>query len=101
MDEFIRRAEAVNFLREEAHSYTVSQFATSGECWVARTVLQLAAATIADMPTLDVAPVRHGRWVHLGPNYYECTSCKETTSIFSGTKKYCPNCGAKMNGEER
>ena len=41
-------------------------------------------------------PVRHGRWVRLGPNWHECSECKERTSIFSGEKNYCPNCGAKM-----
>ena len=41
-------------------------------------------------------PVRHGRWARLGPNWYECSACKERTSIFSGEKNYCPNCGAKM-----
>ena len=41
-------------------------------------------------------PVRHGRWARLGPNRHECSACKERTSIFSGEKNYCPNCGAKM-----
>ena len=41
-------------------------------------------------------PIRRGRWARLGPNWHECSACKERTSIFSGEKNYCPNCGAKM-----
>lgn len=54
----------------------------------------------AEMPTIDAEPVRHGRWIRLGPNWYECSACKERTSIFSGAKNYCPNCGAKMEGDK-
>ena len=50
-------------------------------------------------PVADVAPVRHGRWIdareHCGD--YMCSNCE----ALYGTNKfnYCPNCGAKMDGE--
>ena len=48
---------------------------------------------IYEIPSADVAPVRHGRWKeHQG--YCECDQCEcLVTSCF----KYCPNCGAKMD----
>lgn len=58
------------------------------------------------IPTADVQPVKHGRWVRES-NYrdydgdicsvYSCPVC----SVRSGdTTNYCPNCGAKMDGGE-
>ena len=53
------------------------------------------------LPSENVAPVRHGRWVKRGRRW-QCTNCKVLMSI-DGTPKenllnYCPNCGAKMDG---
>ena len=50
----------------------------------------------------DVAEVRHGRWEKHGSKW-QCTGCKVLMSI-DGTPQenllyYCPNCGAKMDGE--
>lgn len=60
------------------------------------------------MPTLDVAPVVHGRWVDrivdenevIQPwmKRYYCSECLEggNQSWF----KFCPNCGAMMDLED-
>ena len=53
------------------------------------------------LPSENVAPVRHGRWVKRGRRW-QCTNCKVLMSI-DGTPKenllnYCPNCGVKMDG---
>lgn len=49
-------------------------------------------------PTIDAVPVVHGRWVHDINNLYGCSACfgRETMS-HRKLKKYCPNCGAKMD----
>ena len=52
----------------------------------------------------DVATVRHGRWIehkhfnheHYIDSTYECSACKVEESF---TSDYCPNCGAKMDGD--
>lgn len=49
-------------------------------------------------PTID--PVRHGRWLANPVEFYlycsECNSRQESGLL----TMYCPNCGAKMDGEE-
>ena len=62
-------------------------------------------------PAADVAPVRHGHWIGEGDGYadgalvYDVWHCSECDyCIDDGTDnpdclpKYCPNCGAKMDG---
>lgn len=51
----------------------------------------------------DVAPVRHGQWIVKGyvceETEYQCSECKETEWRTSASRlKYCPFCGAKMDG---
>ena len=58
-------------------------------------------------PLYDVEPVRHGHWL-LDPSGAEfCSECGEYPfddgeyHISGWSSKYCPNCGAKMDGEEQ
>lgn len=51
--------------------------------------------------------VRHGRWIQVktAPSYHYCSYCKSTHKMSKSCNKYvllkyCPNCGAKMDGEE-
>lgn len=50
----------------------------------------------------DVPPVVHGYWEHKitndGENIGICHNCKYPVSWFWEQAKYCPNCGAKMDG---
>ena len=61
------------------------------------------AKQIADAPTVDASPVRHGRWKCNKP----CPVCGEDrfkgldADIWADWEPpYCPNCGAKMDGGE-
>ena len=53
-------------------------------------------------PAADVVEVVHGKWMHDRNNLYGCNNClhRETMS-HKEKKKYCPNCGAKMDGERK
>lgn len=58
------------------------------------------------LPAVDAAPVVHGRWIPRKGKwfaYFQCSVCGEKISYPSADGKaltnYCPNCGAKMNGE--
>lgn len=56
---------------------------------------------ILDMPVADVAPVVHGRWVHLGGDEWCCSAwgfvITTDGSWDKPTKKYCEDCGAKID----
>ena len=58
---------------------------------------------IKNLPAVDAVEVVHAKWEPIGqivrtpyiPNYY-CSNCK-ARPIQTGN--YCPNCGARMDGE--
>lgn len=64
------------------------------------------ADKIKAIPAADVAPVRHGRFVHDGPRFdgavdwWHCSSCGGLVSGVETRFDYCPYCGAKMDMEE-
>ena len=53
------------------------------------------------IPSADVAPVRHGRWIqNYGlPDVKLCSACKTEREAKDCWWRYCPNCGAKMDLE--
>ncbi|MDY6283082.1 MAG: hypothetical protein SPL40_08525 [Erysipelotrichaceae bacterium] len=67
------------------------------------------------IPSADVAPVRHGMWVDVDRmqmhdlhgvltwgNSFMCTECNFKTFAVEGHMSqyhYCPNCGARMDGD--
>ena len=57
---------------------------------------------IEQFPAADVAPVVHGRWAHLGGDEWCCPVCGFVITTEGSwdkpTKKYCEDCGAKMDG---
>ena len=62
--------------------------------------------TIDEQPTVDAVEVVHGHWNVLHfitepwqlslPDKYVCSECKKITW---SKHNYCPNCGAKMDGD--
>lgn len=59
------------------------------------TAKQRAVDILESLPTID--PVKHGRWVMQG-TAYGCSLCGE--GAIHPFHNYCPNCGARMRGEE-
>nr|DAQ95645.1 MAG TPA: zinc-ribbon domain protein [Caudoviricetes sp.] len=56
------------------------------------------------IPAADVASVVHGRWIE-DHDYLKCPECSvmvkwDFTFFDIGNWNYCPNCGAKMEGEQ-
>lgn len=67
-------------------------------CWV-----DAMRVDVIDAPAADVAPVVHGRWAHLGGDEWCCSACGFVITTEGSwdkpTKKYCEDCGARMDGD--
>ncbi|MBQ9838990.1 MAG: hypothetical protein IJO56_05840 [Oscillospiraceae bacterium] len=76
--------------------------------------LLAAAEIVDDSPTVDAVEVVHGRWVGSGQwnhkpyrmrnkekwQTYLCSECGRSNGR-RFNDNYCPNCGAKMDGENK
>ena len=86
-DEYIRKAEAIK------------------QCGFGMTSLHIAD-NLRKMRLADVAPVVHAYWIPQKENYefkeawMKCSACGYPVSKWTGNTNFCPNCGAKMDGEE-
>ena len=59
---------------------------------------------VEDTPTIDAEPVRRGRWIddmYFDEPVTRCTWCNHGFAKGHKAERfpYCPNCGAKMDGE--
>ena len=68
--------------------------------------LSVIEGEIAEQPTADVVPVRHGVWAS-EETAVTCTACGRSYDTDFEIKQnvisnfdYCPNCGAKMDGDK-
>ena len=60
------------------------------------------------IPSEDVQPMKYGEWMPEGNdengNYWdECTVCRDAVwfpPFVKNDYKYCPHCGARMDGED-
>ena len=95
MDEYISREETIKRIKE---CYCTGCNSYNGvRCRACGT--GDAIDVIEDAPVADVAPVVHGRWIMHDDEFgltCECSACHIETM---GDGNYCPNCGAKMDGE--
>lgn len=72
-----------------------------------------AIQCVKAIPAADVAPVVYGQWIGIDSSFwkpthssdipvfrktYRCSECGRRTAI---AENYCPNCGAKMDKEEK
>lgn len=90
MAEFINREKAKRLLHIE-YAYAAEQL-------------------LDEIPAADVAPVVHGEWIPISDGAWaECSECGDACDLsdnggmtafelFCDCYKYCPNCGAKMDG---
>lgn len=82
--------------RIEKHFDDADKYITKG--------LRIARKDILSQPTIDAAPIKHGRWIRVIAEDYECSECK--AAVWSGKAnpisnyKYCWRCGARMDGDE-
>ena len=48
-------------------------------------------------PTIDAVEVRHGRWNYIADGVWQCNECHWLSNV---AYAFCPNCGARMDGDE-
>lgn len=102
------------YIEREAAFDAITDIAGKTSTHSAYEAVWKSARTLKKIPTADVAPVVHGRWEeytrsrYIGcdeygdPRYvdgvvYYCSNprCRRRTVI---KERYCPSCGAKMDG---
>lgn len=86
MAEYLERESILNAIRKNSDFYVDQQG------------LYLSCELIAAMPAVDVQPVKRGKWIGVDyDTYFECSECKHMTDW--QLYKYCPYCGARMDGD--
>lgn len=109
MAEYIKRKTIINRIKEHSSNvYGIDlddplQFAGKSVDDRICEGLYEAIELINELPCKDVVPVVYGRWTHLGGDEWFCSACGFVISTEGSwdkpTKKYCEDCGAKMEQE--
>ena len=87
MSEYINREDTIKTIESETYRHDY---------------LDHVIDIIEDIPSADVAPVRHGHWIKNDPHcdglafLWNCSECGEESDE---GYRYCPACGARMDGE--
>ena len=99
-EEYISRKS----VRDAIASLSIERFELSNAYRLYVEALDNVDKKVVKIPAADVEPVRHGQWSDgalIDPkgtwriNGFYCSVCGE---LCVGKAKYCPNCGAKMDG---
>lgn len=95
--------EAADFENKRRYEHLDNRLAfhryLHGECCYRR-----AADKLKKMPTVETEPVRHGNWKPFDEDEYTCSLCGNIFVTMDGGHplssgfKFCPFCGAKMDG---
>lgn len=101
MGDLISREDAIDIMKAEGD---VAQ-------GTSRAVFYRAARMLELLPAMDAELVRHAWWKAANRrgtlcDTYICSECGNMVMqaegyTYSCTCNYCPNCGAKMDGEEK
>ena len=106
MKEYIEKDTALETTYEP---FTMSMCMTVPECNGMNRAREMIFKQLRDIPTADVVEVRHGRWIVCDDLFGEighCSACGFFMNVNEPGNglpdienlKYCPNCGAKMDG---
>lgn len=102
MDEYISRKSAIAYIRERSEECQKAFEEFGGESGIYADAYNDLAEDFHSIPAADVAPVVYGRWAHLGGDEWCCPVCGFVITTEGSwdkpTKKYCEDCGAKMDG---
>lgn len=93
----LNKSEDVSMLAVENMPLHLKNTAKS----ITQACFSLMKNAIKEAPTIDW--VRHEHWEYIGDGMYKCTNkdCGEEANRFQQKFwKYCPNCGARMDGDK-
>ena len=92
MAEYIEREAAIKKIREEG---------VRGEGYADSEREDDVVNMLEAIPAADVATVVHGRWYWAEDCHCKCSVCGQYATVKRVVIKtnYCPNCGARMDGE--
>ena len=90
MTEYVTKEQVIDWFRPYGHMDESIPYETM-------------VSDLRGMPAADVTPVRHGCWERVIPSKSSAkwstkVSCSNCHSAGYTHHKYCPNCGAKMDG---
>lgn len=111
MAEYIERTSAIGKLQSKGKElsngyYTHLQYGGQKDVSeeAAIDTYYASAEIVAEIPTSDVVEVRHGEWVQTYGSRVSCSCCdpnrEDDNPAFYKFMKFCPNCGAKMDGKD-
>lgn len=110
MDEYISREAAVDagYLSD----WYISSVGVEPPVWTDAHIDELLNDFLVipkDTKVADVQPIKHGRWIAENrdnrgyADCYTCTNCNCYSYTYTLMKdceyEYCPNCGARMDGD--
>lgn len=112
MDDYISRQAAIDKINERQRKL-IYCFGFENDMVK---IMNIAKNIITAIPAADAVPVVHGRWiphreksreyigtvlVHVRYDYWLCDTCGYRVENGQPMYNFCPNCGAKMDGERK
>lgn len=109
MSDYISREAAIAYIREQSEECQKAFEELGGESGIYADAYNDLAEDFYSIPAADVAPVVHGEWLRADDDWnslttIQCSLCSEEWCFETDDDvsllnyKYCPNCGAKMDG---
>ena len=98
MSDYIERQAVIDALKQQAD--TMRTWASRYD--EQRRGILTAVNIVEDIEPADVVQVVHARWENYSPITIKCSRCGHVIPDWRYSEcKYCPNCGAKMDGERK
>lgn len=100
-NDLISRETVLEALR--ARGRELLKLGTSFEANIASVTALECVNIVKDAPAVDAAPVAHSEWIKEEDrrNHWHCKNCGLVEGMAHYMMHYCPNCGARMNKEEK
>lgn len=97
MDDLIYRSAAIEHMRAMAGCDACNNY---GGARCRACTWDDAMDIVDELPAVDAVSVVHGRWIDIpDKSEWDQKMCSVCGDYFCCQNNYCPNCGAKMDGE--